>query len=68
VVNTGKEFSDVVFQNPAGLGVVFADFPNKSTKTVDGFVSSLFVSAGKRIGNKCLVKEWVKFSVNSTMK
>jgi len=53
---------------PAGLDVVFADFPNKSPETIDSFMRSLSVSAGKRISNESLVKKGVKFSVNGTMK
>jgi len=38
VVNAGKKFPDVTFQNQAGFGVVFADFVSKLPKPVYGFM------------------------------
>src|SRR3989338_3575898 len=68
MVNAGKKLFDIALQNPTGLGVVFADLPNKSTETIESFVRSFFISTRKRIGDESPVKEWVKFPVNCTVK
>ena len=64
MVNVLKKLSDVAFQNPAGFGVILADFTGEGAKTIDGFMRTLVFSAGKGIDDKGSVKKWIEFSVN----
>jgi len=46
MINIGKEFSNVAFQNPAGFGVIFTYFEKIFLEFINSLVCALIVSAG----------------------
>lgn len=67
MIDAGKKFSNVALQNPAGLGIVFANLTAKTAETIKRFMDTLAAAAGKRIGNKYSVKKWIKQAINGVM-
>jgi len=67
MVNAIKKLFNITLQNPAGFGVVFADYISVFSELIECFVSSFIDAAGVRVGDECVVKEWIEYSVDSTM-
>src|SRR3989344_416140 len=68
MVNAGKKFFNVAFKYPAGSGIILTSPKSNQTKSIQCLVSAPADAAGKRIGDKCLVKKRVKSAVNGAMK
>lgn len=67
MIYAGKELPDVAFENPACAGIVLACFSEHCQQSVDRLVRAFINPAGKRISDKCPVKEWIQDSIYRMM-
>ena len=62
-----KEFSDVAFERKTRTGIVPAYFFGRVFQRHNAFMCSLADSAGKRVGDKSRLKNWIKNLENRVM-
>lgn len=67
MVNAGKEFADVAFENVGGSGVVVGDFSCIRFKLLYGFMGSFVIPAGIGVIDKLGIEIGVQVTVDGVM-
>lgn len=64
MINAGKKLFNIAFKHITGAGIIFTDSKLESAKTTNRFVYAFIITAGKRISNKCFIKEGIQNTIN----
>ena len=67
VIDAGEKFPDIALECPDGARMIMAGLGRELAKPVDGFVHPLPIPAGKRVGNKYSIEEWIQDAVDGVM-
>lgn len=67
MINAGEKFPNIELKRPNSAGVVIASLGGELPKSIHGFMHSLSVPAGKRIGDKRTIEERIQDAVDGMM-
>jgi len=67
MVNAGKKFSDVAFQNPGLSGIIMRNFSRIKSKAVYSQMRALGKPTGAGVVNEFLIKIWIQNSVDGVV-
>ena len=67
MIDSRKELSDIAFQNPDGLRVIFAFLAGERIETIHRLMRSLVDAARIRVSNEGFIEERIKFPIDGVV-